>query len=451
MHSIQQRACTSAGGLLGTGARRPLLLIAAIVLAIAAGASPAGAQIVAGQATDQKFGIVPAIGAKPVTTACLVRTGDCTALSYHGGAVMHAERFYQFFWTPAGHAVPAAYKSGLNTFMNATAAYNHTPSTMYSVDQQFYDLAGGTKHFVPYALVNGGQLVDTSPYPANGCTDGAMNVCLNESQLATELGKYTAAHKLPVGPGVEYFIFTPSGVGSCFSSSSPSTECAYTGYCGWHTYMGSAGSSTETLFSDMPWAAGISGCDTNNAFGTGYPNGAASGIDPVVGVWSHEASETMTDPNLNAWYESATGAENGDKCAYVYGSGGYGSMAGLPNNGSGFYNYTLAGHQYLAQMEWDQRVLNCSTTNRDVQPVVTISPTTAVQAHATTFTAHVTERGVTVAVNRVVWSFGDRTSATTSTNTVSHTYATAGSKALTAIVTDTRGNEKKVAQTITVS
>jgi hypothetical protein len=440
-----------------SAAHRPgrlFLLISAVVLALAASAGSASAQIFTDQATHQRFGVVPAIGARPITTACIADNTDCTALTYHGGLVMHAERFYQLIWAASGYTVPASYETGLNTFLNTMAAEDYTPATMFGVDQQFYDTVGGGKHFVPYALVNGGQIIDTNPYPANGCSDDGMAVCLNAGQLGAEVSRVAAAHHLPIGPGVEYFVFTPNGVGSCFSSGSAANGCAYTGYCGWHSYEGTAGASTETLYADMPWAAGVLGCDVNAAFGTGYPNGLSSGIDPVVGIWSHEASETMTDPNLNAWYQNGgtdSGYEDGDKCAYVYGSGGYGSMSGLSNNGSGYYNYALLGHQYLAQLEWDQRLLNCSRTNTDTQPLVSLSPTSAVHGVATTFTAHVTEHAVPVSVNKVVWFFGDGSSTTTSTNVVSHTYATAGSKTLTAVVTDLRGNERKFPVTVHVS
>jgi PKD repeat protein len=166
---------------------------------------------------------------------------------------------------------------------------------------------------------------------------------------------------------------------------------------------------------------------------------------------SHEASETMTDPNLNAWFQSGgtdSGYENGDKCAYVYGNGGYGSMTGLSNNGLGYFNYTIATDQYLMQLEWDQRILNCARTDTDTQPIVTITPTSATHGVSTLFTAHVTDPA---GINLISWNFGDGTSTTTTTATVSHTYATAGTKTMTVIVTDNHGNEKKVIQAITVT
>jgi PKD repeat protein len=329
------------------------------------------------------------------------------------------------------------------------AARDYTPGNVFSVDQQFYDNSGpaSAKRFVPYAITNGGTLTDTTAFPASGCSDGTT-VCLTDAQLSGELTSYINAHGLPKGPSTEYFIFTPYDVGSCFDGTSSS--CAYTAYCGYHSFTGTAGSATEILYANMPWAYNMDGCDTNLAFFSGYANGDA--IDPVVGVWSHEASETMTDPNLNAWYQDGgtdAGYENGDKCAYVYGNGGYGSLTGLPFNGLGYYNFTFGSDQYLMQLEWDQRGLNCKKSDTDTQPTVSVGPTTATHGVAKTFTATVTDPA---GISTISWNFGDGTATVVTTgNTQSHTYATAGTKTLTVIVTDGHGNEKKVTQAITVS
>ena len=42
-----------------------------------------------------------------------------------------------------------------------------------------------------------------------------------------------------------------------------------------------------------------------------------SGADEMVDSIMHELSETVTDPDLNAWYTS-NGSENGDLCNYNY-------------------------------------------------------------------------------------------------------------------------------------
>ncbi len=68
----------------------------------------------------------------------------------------------------------------------------------------------------------------------------------------------------------------------------------------------------------------------------------------MVSVIAHELEETVTDPMLNAWYNSK-GAENGDMCAWTF--GGY--LIAASNNTS-YYNVTLptasgTPGQYLIQ------------------------------------------------------------------------------------------------------
>ena len=54
-------------------------------------------------------------------------------------------------------------------------------------------------------------------------------------------------------------------------------------------------------------------------------------------------SEAITDPELNAWYDS-NGNENGDDCAYIYGA-----LSGAPG---AHYNQVINGAHYLTQEEF---------------------------------------------------------------------------------------------------
>ena len=63
----------------------------------------------------------------------------------------------------------------------------------------------------------GGALIDTDPYPANGCTQAA--ICLTDAQLRAELTSYVEAHGLPADLTHEYFLLTPPGVESCFEAA----------------------------------------------------------------------------------------------------------------------------------------------------------------------------------------------------------------------------------------
>src|ERR1700759_2871974 len=73
------------------------------------------------------------------------------------------------------------------------------------------------------------------------------------------------------------------------------------------------------------------------------PNGEVDG-DIEVSPLNHEMSEAITDPDtVTGWYDNL-GYENGDECAYVYGS--------LAGSNRAFYNHTVNGHQYLTQEEF---------------------------------------------------------------------------------------------------
>lgn len=417
-----------------------IALVGAAVSALAAVvAGSALAQVIINPTTGQPISIVPSIGSPQVQpNSC---TTDCTALLYHGGPVQHgAQNEYSIFWAPAGHSFPSSYTSGLSTWWSNVQKDDYKPSNVFAVNQQYYDFSGpgSSKAFVPYGITKKSQTIDTHAYPASGCSDGVAGhtVCLSDAQIQAEISRLIASKGWATGLFTQFYVFLPQNVGECFGSGAP---CFNTNYCAYHNWNGSY------LYAVEPYVFQSSGCDANLFFGLGYAN--LSPIDPEVGVLSHEISETMTDPQLNAWYDSS-GNEIGDKCAYTYGPGGYGSSSGLPNNGNGFYNQTINGGQYLMQQEFSNRDANCVSKDLDTQPVVSVlvSPTSPTHGVSAQFTANITDPA---GVNKVAWDFGD--GATATGNPVNHTYAAAGTYKVKVIVTDNHGNTKKVTKSVTVS
>jgi len=86
----------------------------------------------------------------------------------------------------------------------------------------------------------------------------------------------------------------------------------HAGFCAWH----SAGScnGTPIQFAFFFNLDGDPGCDPEDTSGL-----HSQGLAALANVSGHELSETRTDPGLNAWFDS-TGAENGDKCAWTFGT-----------------------------------------------------------------------------------------------------------------------------------
>ncbi len=82
------------------------------------------------------------------------------------------------------------------------------------------------------------------------------------------------------------------------------------GYCGYHTAASCSGQTVQLAFLwNLDGDASCSAQDTTT--------GNAQGLAALVNVTAHEVQETLSDPLLNAWYDS-TNAENGDKCAWSY-------------------------------------------------------------------------------------------------------------------------------------
>jgi hypothetical protein len=69
-----------------------------------------------------------------------------------------------------------------------------------------------------------------------------------------------------------------------------------------------------------------------------------SGADGMASIIAHETEEAISDPDLNAWFDSS-GQENADKCAWTFGS-----TFTEPNGSSA--NMTLNGIDYLIQQNW---------------------------------------------------------------------------------------------------
>lgn len=126
------------------------------------------------------------------------------------------------------------------------------------------------------------------------------------------------------------------------SSDIAETSGFLTNYCGWHTYatMTTSRIAVKYGFIGNP-NKNLSACAVQSV----SPNGNAA-VDAMVAVIAHELEEATTDPQLNAWYNSA-GYENADMCAWTYGSrltketnGSYSNVT-LPNSKGGSRRFLL--------------------------------------------------------------------------------------------------------------
>ncbi len=280
-------------------------------------------------------------------------------LIYHGGPVMTSNANYTFYWAPAGSPEYAAgYQAGVNKYLEDLAHDSGGDQNVDSVATQFTNSSGEAAAYDSHFA---GAIIDTDPYPANGCK--AATICLTDTQIQAEIKSYVKSHGLPQDLVHEYFLLTPPGVESCFDSAG--TECSagtsHAAYCAYHGVISVTGG--VIIYADDPYVVGISGCDSSE-----HPNNSPSDA-ALLGGLSHEHNESITDPELNAWYDSV-GAENGDKCRTFVESSEYGAPLGNAPDGSR-YNQLINGAEYWYQQEWS----NAGSTCKQRTGIALVTPT----------------------------------------------------------------------------
>ncbi len=308
-------------------------------------------------------------------------------LEYHGGPVMPSNTNYTLYWRPSGApAFPAGYQAGLNRYFEDLAHDSGGVQNTDSILAQYKD-AGG--EYAAYDSYFGGELLDTDPYPANGCA--AAPVCLTDEQLRAEITRYVAEHGLPADLGHEYFLLTPAAVESCLEAAARkcSVGAKHAVYCSYHGFIPVAGG--VVLYTDNPFID-ETGCDP----GEQHPNGNASDAT-IGGGLAHEHSETVTDPELNAWYD-AKGEEVADKCATGKEASEFGEALGLAPDGAK-YNQVIDGDLYYYQQMWSNEAGACLQRAAPPPPAVTkLSPKKGPSAGGTSVTVTGTELSGATAV-----------------------------------------------------
>ena len=252
--------------------------------------------------------------------------GSVPQILYHGGPVLLGTvPLYVIYYGNFGTPATANTQSIVNDFLGGLDG-----SDQYGVNTTYCEAS-------TTACSNGLN-------PVSGRLQfSAANVFYDTGSQGTQINsggvirilQYAFQHGLSVADGAVYFVITAPDVkvaGFCTSF------CAYhsrsTGILAGHTIR-------YALVPDP--SQKCTACDGNFALGdTATPNGDA-GADEMVDSIFHELSETVTDPDLNAWYTS-NGAENGDLCNYNYGTTDI--QDGI------HYNATLNGKNYLIQLIW---------------------------------------------------------------------------------------------------
>ncbi|MEI6355638.1 MAG: hypothetical protein WCP53_00900 [Verrucomicrobiota bacterium] len=250
----------------------------------------------------QALGFLPSNGAVTANTAIL----------HHGGAVMATPTVYVIWygnWNQNNGTDNAAGKNIVTDFLTSVGG-----SPYYNLNTSLSIAA--TK--ITGMLTYGGATVDT----------GSQGTSLTDAKIKTVVTSALSAKKLPTDANGIYLVLTSSDVNA--------TSGFCTRYCGWHTHA--TISAKDIKYSFVGNAARcITGCAAQSI----GPNGNA-GVDGMISVIAHEIEEATTDPDLNAWYDSA-GAENADKCAWTFGQNQYQTPNGA------WANMHLGSRDYLIQ------------------------------------------------------------------------------------------------------
>ena len=267
------------------------------------------------------------------------------AITYHGGPVMTTNTNFPLYWAPAGEsAYPAGYISGIDRWFSDLA---HDSGNLLNTDSilvQYGDSEGGHANYDSHF---GGALLDTDPYPADGCK--AAPTCLTDEQLRTELQSYAEAHGLTADLAHEYFILLPPGVSTCFEAAAKSCSegTAHFKYCVYHSYF-QVGASTY-VYTDSPYV------DTPECVAES-PNESPSDF-AISGGLAHEHSQSLTDPEFSAWYNEKE-EEIADVCRSANPQKELGPPLGTAPDGAP-YNQVINGDEYLYQQMWSNEAGAC--------------------------------------------------------------------------------------------
>lgn len=219
-------------------------------------------------------------------------------LTYHGGPLLANVEVATIYWGSAWASDPL--RTQLDEFFN------------FVVTSSLLDQLG--EYSQPGFTIGHGKHVQSvllTDDPATPLDDSAIQSRLDALITAGTLGQ-------PNGNSV-YFFFLPSGV-----TVTAQGQSSCQNFCGYHSLSNSGVVYAVDTYDDCPGCQFVSG-DTL----------ASSTV-----VASHELCESITDPQLNAWYDDNTGEEIGDICE---GSNKIINATGIQISKSVGTTYTITG------------------------------------------------------------------------------------------------------------
>jgi hypothetical protein len=233
-------------------------------------------------------------------------------IQYHGGPVLTnaagVKVYYIWYGNWSGN-------SALSILRDLASTLGGSP--YFNINSSYYDSANThVKNAVTYVAAANDAYSHTT--------------ALADTDVQAIVGAQLTSGALATDSNAVYFVLTSADVNE--------TSGFCTQYCGWHTHAALNGADIKYAFIGNP-----DRCPSACAAQTVGPNGNA-GADGMASIISHELEESVTDPDLNAWYDRR-GEENADKCAWTFG------VTTTDASGAN-YNMTLGSRNFLIQQNW---------------------------------------------------------------------------------------------------
>lgn len=340
----------------------------------------------------QIFGMLPPLEATTASNGQVSNQAPASgSLYYNGGPVMTTSTVYTIYWQPSGYQFPSGYIANINQYFKDLQATSGQNTNTYDNGTQYYEQTGSTKQYVQYHTTFAGTTLDTDALPPLdpvncpdtpvAATNGGASApsttagCVTDQQVQQEISAVIKAKGWPTNNNTEFFMYTAPNIGTCFPATVGADEggvgttvtaplCSFSYFCAYHSayFDSTVNANAQVIYANMPFDAQTAGnpltCDVQD-----YPNGNPS--DPEISTTSHEHNESITDPFGTGWWDSnpndsAAGFENGDMCAYDFGT-----TTG-PANAE--WNQTINGHHYLMQLEWDNTTNGCPGSDSSGNP-----------------------------------------------------------------------------------
>jgi Phosphate-induced protein 1 conserved region len=258
-------------------------------------------------------GHAPVIGLSTDT----VTTGN--GILYHGGPIIPGTVHIYFVW--------------YGNWVNGPKT-SDSPTTVELLQGLFAPhVLGGS----PYEKINSTYGDATSNVTGNlqlkaAVTDSySQGAKLTDQTLLAVISRAIASKALPLDVNGVYEVLSSSDVAE--------TSGLCKTYCGFHGHTTIEGTDIKYVF-----AGNTDRCPGACEAQTVTPNGD-SGADGMANILAHETEESITDPDLNAWFNNVA-TEDADLCQWKFGP-----LVGTL--GKGAYNQTLGGKHWLIQMDWE--------------------------------------------------------------------------------------------------